>query len=415
MKELEKVVLENGLTIYLLNDNSKHTTIANLIVNFGGLDTEVMIEGKRYNIKNGTAHFLEHLVLESSSYGDLMNIFGKNAIRSNGLTSLNNTRFYIDTVEDIYENLELLIKGIHNPIFDEKVIENIRKPILEEKRTSLDNKYSNLYNANVNSLLNNKNFKSILGDLKDIESIKLKDLKFCFNTFYKPTNEVIVIIGRFDRNNIIKVIEETYNSLSFNDDYVEKIIRPFKKKVNKKKSVVKGNTNIGRTVISFKLDTIDLTSYDKLMLDLYLFSFLKMNFGVMSKLNKSMIKDNIIVGNIQFSSSILEGYHIVRIEANTNYSKIFEKEIIDFVLNKKYVFSKDLFELYKKGYIVELISRNDNLYTILEPLIENIITFKYEALDEVKDIENMSFEAFIAKIESLNFNNYTITKLESLK
>lgn len=415
MKELEKVVLENGLTIYLLNDNSKHTTIANLIVNFGGLDTEVMIEGKRYNIKNGTAHFLEHLVLESSSYGDLMNIFGKNAIRSNGLTSLNNTRFYIDTVEDIYENLELLIKGIHNPIFDEKVIENIRKPILEEKRTSLDNKYSNLYNANVNSLLNNKNFKSILGDLKDIESIKLKDLKFCFNTFYKPTNEVIVIIGRFDRNNIIKVIEETYNSLSFNDDYVEKIVRPFKKKVNKKKSIVKGNTNIGRTVISFKLDTIDLTSYDKLMLDLYLFSFLKMNFGVMSKLNKSMIKDNIIVGNIQFSSSILEGYHIVRIEANTNYSKIFEKEIIDFVLNKKYVFSKDLFELYKKGYIVELISRNDNLYTILEPLIENIITFKYEALDEVKDIENMSFEAFIAKIESLNFNNYTITKLESLK
>lgn len=415
MKELEKVVLENGLTIYLLNDNSKHTTIANLIVNFGGLDTEVMIESKRYNIKNGTAHFLEHLVLESSSYGDLMNIFGKNAIRSNGLTSLNNTRFYIDTVEDIYENLELLIKGIHNPIFDEKVIENIRKPILEEKRTSLDNKYSNLYNANVNSLLNNKNFKSILGYLKDIESIKLKDLKFCFNTFYKPTNEVIVIIGRFDRNNIIKVIEETYNSLSFNDDYVEKIVRPFKKKVNKKKSIVKGNTNIGRTVISFKLDTIDLTSYDKLMLDLYLFSFLKMNFGVMSKLNKSMIKDNIIVGNIQFSSSILEGYHIVRIEANTNYSKIFEKEIIDFVLNKKYVFSKDLFELYKKGYIVELISRNDNLYTILEPLIENIITFKYEALDEVKDIENMSFEAFIAKIESLNFNNYTITKLESLK
>ena len=90
MKELEKVVLENGLTIYLLNDNSKHTTIANLIVNFGGLDTEVMIEGKRYNIKNGAAHFLEHLVLESSSYGDLMNIFGQNAIRSNGLTSLNN-------------------------------------------------------------------------------------------------------------------------------------------------------------------------------------------------------------------------------------------------------------------------------------------------------------------------------------
>ena len=63
MKNLEKVVLENGLTIYLLNDNTKHTTIANLIVNFGGLDTEIINNNKRYSIKNGTAHFLEHLVL----------------------------------------------------------------------------------------------------------------------------------------------------------------------------------------------------------------------------------------------------------------------------------------------------------------------------------------------------------------
>lgn len=415
MKELEKVVLKNGLTIYLLNDNTKHTTIANLIVNFGGLDTEVMIDNKRCNIKNGTAHFLEHFVLESSKYGDLMNIFGKNGIRSNGLTSLDNTRFYIDTVEDIDKNLELLIKGIHTPSFDEKVIENIRKPILEEKRTSLDNKYSNLYNANVNAILNNNKFKSILGDIKDIENIKLKDLELCFDTFYKPTNEIIIIVGRFDRDNIIDLIESVYKSLNFNPNNTKKVIKAFKKSVNKKNCIVKSNTNIGRTVISFKLNTIDLKPYDKLMLDLYLFSFLKMNFGIMSALNKKLLKENIVIGNIQFSVSILEGYHIVRIEANTNHSKQFSKLITDFILNKKYTYSKELFELYKKGYIIELISRNDNLYTILEPLIENIMTFKYEALDEIKDLEDMSFEAFIAKVEALNFNNYCITKLESLK
>ena len=415
MKKLEKVVLENGLTIYLLNDNTKHTTIANLIVNFGGLDTDILIDNKHYNIKNGTAHFLEHLVLESSKCGDLMDIFGKNGIRSNGLTSLNNTRFYIDTVEDLDKNLELLIKGIHSPIFDDKVIDDIRKPILEEKRTSLDNKYSNLYNANINSLLNNRKFKSILGDLKDIETIKLNDLKLYFDTFYRPTNEVIVIIGRFNRDKIVDLIDNTYETLEFLDNNVKKVIVPHKKRVNKKKSIVKGNTNIGRTVMSFKLDTIDLKPYDKLMLDLYLFSFLKMNFGIMSDLNKRLVKKNIIVGNIQFSASMLEGYHVIRVEANTNCSKEFIKIIKDFILNKKYTYSKELFDLYKKGYIIELISRNDNLYTILEPLIENIMSFKYESMDDVKDIENMTFEAFIAKIETLNFNNYSITRLESLK
>ena len=60
----EKIVLDNWLTIYLLNDNTKHTTIANLIVNFGGLDTQILVDNKYYNITGGMAHFLEHTVLE---------------------------------------------------------------------------------------------------------------------------------------------------------------------------------------------------------------------------------------------------------------------------------------------------------------------------------------------------------------
>ena len=61
---LNKIKLDNGLTIYLLPDNNKHTTYINLIVNFGGLNNKIIINNKKYNIKNGTAHFLEHLVLE---------------------------------------------------------------------------------------------------------------------------------------------------------------------------------------------------------------------------------------------------------------------------------------------------------------------------------------------------------------
>lgn len=414
MKELEKVVLDNGLSIYLLNDNTKHTTIANLIVNFGGLDTEVVVDNKKYSVINGMAHFLEHVVLESTEFGDLMESFGKRGIGSNGLTSLNSTRFYIDAVETFDENLELLIKGIHTPVFDEKVIEDIRKPILEEKRISLDNKFSNLYNANLSTLLNNRNFKNVLGDIKDIEKISVKDLKLCFETFYKPSNEIIVIVGKFDRDNIIDLIQKTYNSISFSSKTVEKVIKPYNKVVNKKKCIVKGNTNIGRTVLSFKLDTLNLTGYEKVMLDVYLFSFLKMNFGIMSNLNKRLLNDGVIVGNMAFSCSMLEGYHVFRIEANTNSSKEFVNIVTKFMLNKEYKFYEDLFELYKKGYIIDLITRNDNLYSILEPLIENIVTFKYESLDKIEVLEEMDFETLVERVETLDFSNYSITELKPL-
>ena len=414
MKELEKVVLDNGLTIYLFNDNTKHTAIANLIVNFGGLDTEVVVDNKKYSVTNGMAHFLEHVVLESTVFGDLMENFGKKGIGSNGLTSINCTRFYIDTVEKFDENLELLIKGIHSPIFDEKIIEDIRKPILEEKRISLDNKFSNLYNANLSTLLNNKKFKSILGDIKDIERISVKDLKMCFETFYRPSNEIIVIIGNFNRDNIIDLIQNTYNSISFSSKAVEKVIKPFKRNVNNKKCIVKGNTNIGRSVVSFKLDTMNLSGYEKVMLDVYLFSFLKMNFGVMSNLNKRLLNEGVIVGNMAFSCSILEGYHVVRIEANTNNSKEFTDIVAKFILNKEYKFYEDLFELYKKGFIIDLITRNDNLYSILEPLIENIVTFGYESLDKIEGLEEMNFETLIKNVETLDFSNYSITELKPL-
>ena len=57
---LEKIVLNNGLKIYLINDNSKHTTYINLIVKFGGIDNEVVVNGKKHKLKSGLAHFLEH-------------------------------------------------------------------------------------------------------------------------------------------------------------------------------------------------------------------------------------------------------------------------------------------------------------------------------------------------------------------
>ena len=129
---LEEVKLDNGLRIYLVNDNNKHTTYINLIINFGGLDNKVIVDNKKYNIKNGTAHFLEHLVLESSEYGDLMKLFGVNGVGSNGFTSIDRTQFYIDCVDNIYNNLGILLTGLHSPIINDDILNKVRGPILEE-------------------------------------------------------------------------------------------------------------------------------------------------------------------------------------------------------------------------------------------------------------------------------------------
>lgn len=409
---LETIKLDNGLTIYLLNDNTKHVSLANLIVNFGGIDNKYKINDKIRNTKSGIAHFLEHVVLESSKYGDLMKLFGENGVRSNGLTSIERTEFYIDTVNNFYENLELLIKGIHNPLFDKDKIDSIRKPILEEKRKSLDNKFANLYNASVNTYLNNKKFKSILGDMSDIKNINISDLESVFKAFYRPNNEILVISGNFDKNKVLKVIKQSYKEINFDNNSFIRYKAPYNDKVNKKRIIIKDNTNIGRSVVNFKININNLSSFEKLKFDTYMYAFLKMNFGITSKLNKKLNEEKIIVGNLVYINNIIDGYYIITIEANTNNYKDFENILINYINNKIFIKDEELFNIYKRRYIIDIITRNDNIYSMLEPFIMNLVLFNYAGLDEVSNIEKMNFKEFNKIIENVDYSNYSVIELK---
>ena len=105
-------------------------------------------------------------------------------------------------------------------------------------------------------------------EIKDIESISIKDIKLCFESFYRPSNEIIVIGGRFDRDKILEVIKNTYDELKFPNNKIVKNIVKHKSDVNNKKIVVKDNTGTGKTAINFKLDTLSLKPIDKLDTDL---------------------------------------------------------------------------------------------------------------------------------------------------
>ncbi|MBQ3020619.1 MAG: insulinase family protein [Bacilli bacterium] len=410
--KLEKIILDNGLKVFFLNDNDKHTTYINLIVNYGGIDNKFKVNNKVYTMKDGMAHFIEHLVLESTKYGDLMHNFGKIGIRSNGLTYINRTQFYIDTVDHIYDSTKVLIKGIHSPIINKEVIDNIKKPILEEKRRSLDNKYNELYTRSLNNILDNNKYKTILGELKDIENIKESDIRLCFESFYRPSNEVIVVAGRFDREEMINTIKDAYNSLEFSNSIVNKVIAKHKNKVNKEKDIIKSDLHIDRGVITIKLDTKHYTPYDKLQLDLCLSCFLRMNFGLVSKFNKEMIDKKIINNGIGFSNYIIEGYNYIKIDTDSNRINEFVNNVIEYLDKKEFVFDEELFNLYKKSFIINLILRDDNIYNVVDPFIENFINFNYEDLDKISDLENTSFNNFKKSIEKLDFSNYSITILK---
>ena len=132
-------------------------------------------------------------------------------------------------------------------------------------------------------------------------------------------------------------------------------------------------------------------------------------------LNTNLVNRNIIIGNINYSCNLVEGYHVIRVEANTKKMNLFNDIILDYFKNKKFIFDEEYFNLCKRNYIIDLITRSDDIYRTIDPLIENIVSFKYDGLDTIKDIENILFDTYKDIILNLDFSNYNIAILKKNK
>ena len=71
MKNYGIVTLKNGVKVIYYKDDTVHTAYAKLIINYGGFNKRYEIDRKEYTVKDGTAHYLEHLVIEHSKAGNL--------------------------------------------------------------------------------------------------------------------------------------------------------------------------------------------------------------------------------------------------------------------------------------------------------------------------------------------------------
>ena len=122
MKQSKIYTLKNGLKVVFYQDTTKHLSFAELIVKYSGVNNKFTLNNKEYHINDGMAHFLEHLLIEHSIYGNALEYFHNNHISTNGLTSIKRTKFYIKTAKNFLDNLEKLIKIVNQPIFNEEDI-----------------------------------------------------------------------------------------------------------------------------------------------------------------------------------------------------------------------------------------------------------------------------------------------------
>lgn len=414
MNKLDNIVLDNGLNIYLYEDKRRHSTFFQLITLFGGATNDFMINKKKIHMQDGVAHILEHYVVECNKEGNFLEILGEAQMNTNASTYKNMTKFYFETVENVNLGINTLLKGIYNVDFSCEKLNKIKEPIYQEIKAKMDNKF---YHSNLqilNNLFQNISYRTIGGSLEDVSKTTLDDLKLCYEAFYQPANQYIVVAGNFNRDEIVNTITNFYKNLKRKKVDCQIIKVKEDRKSIKKESIVYYPTAQEYLEISYKVDTSKLKPRKKLDLDFYLNIFFINYFGMSSKLYNEMVKEKIITGGISYGYNQLDDFFIINIGAYTDKTGEFKKRILK-TMTQLDSFSEEIFELEKKDIIIGLILRDEKIVNMILPFVDNLVSFNYPYLDTVKDIEKMTFQAYKKAILDLDFSNYTIVRIKNPK
>lgn len=406
MREVKLTNLKNGLKLILVRDTNVHSYHFDFYVNFGGLNQEVIIDNKKVNIPCGVAHFLEHILIEKSKYGNLVELFSKKDIKFNGITNYQRTTYYFSTMHNFKGSIKKLLVALHDKKFKNIDISLIKEPIIEELQGKKDEKFFKLSSLIFRNMFSSLPKRNVIGTLNDINKIDYDILLLCHDIFYVPSNEVIFISGNFIIDDMIKYIESIYDNLSFKDIKYELPKIEEANKVKVKEDSFKTKTNKDYTKISYKIDISKLTSFEKVKLSFYLSYLIDDNFSNRSNLNLNLLKNNITVYDLDCNDNYVDKYLIFEIGTFTNKKEKFVSIITDKINNLE--FNEDKFLIYKNKTIINFLLRDDTLGAFINPFMDNILTFGYYDYDKISDIEALSFTEYKEMINKLDFSNYTI-------
>lgn len=410
--DLYHEVLNNGLNVYMIPNNKINNVYATYTTAYGSYDSEFIPIGQNEYIKvpDGIAHFLEHKMFEQEDGIDPFTFFSKNGADVNAYTSFFGTTYLFSGVDKFKENLEYLLSYVESPYFTDENVEKEKGIILQELKMHKDNPYrAGEIKIIENSFVINPIRIPVIGTEESIKSITKEDLYSCYETFYNPSNMVLVITGNFDVEEAIQTIKniEDKRDVRTSNKIISKIYDE-PDNVLKEEDTLNLSVGIPKVFIGIKLN-IDklLKQYDKNVLLRYLNIYMNIKFGDVSLLQEDLINKDIINTDIGIDKIYTDKHLLYMIFADTDKIDEFIDEVTKSL--KDININEEDFIRKKKIFLASNISISDNIYSLNEKVINEYLLNKEVVTDCYKIYDILNYQGLINIIKSLDFSN--ISKL----
>ena len=261
------------------------------------------------------------------------------------------------------------------------------------------------------ALFHNLNYREkIVGELDEIDSITLEDITNAYNRFYQPFNMILTIVGNFDKDEALKIINNRMDQFTFNNRELE-IIEPDEpdevcEDYHDEEGI--GFTDKVSYQVKVPLSNFKDLNMSKEEIETYLDLILISNFGNTSYYYEEITDKGITNHKPYIYSEFLGNFMIIGIDTETNSGKVEEFiELTNNYINNIAVDEDDINRKIKceiSDYILEF-ETPDNVLTQIE---RNNLNYGRYVNDYIDILKSFTIEKGKNILKCIDFDNKSI-------
>ncbi len=301
--------LANGLKVLLKEDHSNPIVTTMIWYRVGSRNERPGI--------TGVSHFLEHMMFKGTDRydrGSIDFVTMVNGGSNNAFTSNDYTAFYFSFASDRWDQvLDIEANRMRHNAFAPAEFHLEKQVVIEELKMDLDSPWGALRKAVESKAFRQHPYRfPVIGRMEDLRRLTLQQMRRYYNTFYRPNNATLVVVGDIDPGDCLKKIRSAFESIS--PGLIPQTRIPVEPPQDREKRVlVYMPSNVTRMLVTYRSPAVSSP-------DMYVIPLIDkiLSEGKLSRLFQRLVEHEQLVSGVstEYTESIDPHLFYVRAELN---------------------------------------------------------------------------------------------------
>lgn len=395
---------KSGLKAFVIPKKGYSKKYATFATHYGSINNEFIVPGEKEPIRvpDGIAHFLEHKLFEQKD-GSVMDKFSALGSNPNAYTGFAQTVYLFSSTDKFDENFQLLLNFVQNPYITEESVEKEKGIIGQEIKMYEDDPGWRVFFNLLKAFYRDNPVKiDIAGTVESISKINRDYLYKCYNTFYHPSNMIILVVGDVEPEVIFNQVEEQIKESAVKSD-IKRIFPEEPKGLNQDYVEQKLAVSTPLFQMGFKDSKLETKGINGLIREIAVKILLEMIMGRSSELYEELYSEGLINNSFDFDYTAEESYAFSMFGGESaDPNKVKQKVADKIIALKNNGLDKASYERIKKALNGRFIKQLNSVERISHTFIS--VYFKEVNMFDYFDVyDKITFE-YINEVFKEHFN-----------